>query len=142
MITKRSVVFGAALAAGLLTSGAGQAATISYADAMTVLARDCGADVKKFCKGLNLGNGAIRNCLVENQAKVSPVCTASLAAVAASIQTRLAAQASVAKICRADASRRCQGVVQGEAYILDCLVKAADHVTKKCNAAITDAGWR
>lgn len=32
---------------------------------MSTLATDCGTDIKKFCKGLNLGNGRIQNCLEE-----------------------------------------------------------------------------
>jgi hypothetical protein len=109
---------------------------------MTVLARDCGADVEKYCKGLNLGNNRIADCLAANRAQVSPVCIATMVAVSASLQKRLAAQASVIKICRGDAARRCTGVVQKDAHILDCLVKAERTVSAKCNQAITDAGWR
>ena len=52
------------------------------------------------------------------------------------------AQKEVLKVCRGDAARRCQGVVQSDGHILDCLLKAASTVSKKCNAAITNAGWR
>lgn len=143
MISRVSMALaGAIIALGAVLSPGAQAATISFADAMTVLARDCGADVQKHCKGVNLGNNGIGNCLVQNQSKVSPVCIATLGAVRASLQQRLAAQADVLKVCRGDAARRCQGVVQSDAHTLDCLLKAANHVTKKCNAAITDAGWR
>lgn len=128
-----------ALVLGVQTGGA---ATISFADAMTILARDCGADVKKFCKNENLGNDRIRSCLVENQAKISPVCAQSLVAVIASVEQRLKAQASVVNVCRGDASRWCQGVVAGDAHLLDCLLKTKRVVTAKCNAAITNAGWR
>ena len=143
MRQKRGGLLLAAVAAGMMmTGGLAQAATISFADAMTVMARDCGADIQKYCKGVNIANNAIGNCLAANTGKVSPVCTATLAAVIASLQQRLAAQAEVVKVCKGDAARRCQGVVQKDAYVLDCLLQAANHVTKKCNAAITDAGWR
>jgi len=127
----------------LLVTGytAASAQTISYADAMTVLARDCGADVKKFCKGLNLGNNEIRNCLEGNQAEVSPQCTATLVSVTASIERRLAAQASVFKVCAGNAKQHCKGVV-GEVHILQCLIKTERIDSEKCNQAITDAGWR
>lgn len=121
---------------------AAEAATISYADAVTQLASSCGADIQKLCKGITLGNNRIRDCLTEKAAQVSPQCQSTLTVVTASIQQRLAAQASVAKVCRNDAARRCQGIVPGEAHILDCLVKAAKVVSSKCNQAITDAGWR
>ena len=124
-----------------LTSAA-EAATISYADAVTTLAANCGADINKLCKGLNLGNNRISDCLAQKAAQVSPQCNATLSAVLTSIQERLQAQVAVTKLCRDDASRRCEGVVPGEAHILTCLLKAKNVVSRKCNQAITDAGWR
>jgi hypothetical protein len=132
----------AALAACLSSTGNTQAATISFADAMSIMARDCGADVQKHCKGVPLANNGVGQCLVANQAQVSPVCIQTLAAVRASLAARIAAQDNVLKVCRGDANRRCQGVVHSDAHTLDCLLKAANHVSKKCNAAITNAGWR
>lgn len=132
---------GMLLASSLAWTGVGMAQTISYADAMTMLAKDCGADVKKYCRGLNLGNNEIRNCLEGNQGEVSPQCTSTLAAVAVSIERRLAAQASVFKICAGNANQHCKGVV-GEVHILQCLIKTERIDNAKCNQAITDAGWR
>ena len=112
MANRLGVLGGAILTASLCARlGLGRAQTISYADAVTVLARDCGADIKKHCRGLNLGNNEIRNCLEQNQAKVSPTCTSTLAGVTALIQQRLAAQASVFKVCSGRAKQLCKGVV-------------------------------
>ena len=80
------------LLASLALTGVGWTQTISYADAVTLLARDCGADIKKHCRRLNLGNNEIRNCLEQNQEKVSPTCRSTLAGVVTSIEQRLAAQ--------------------------------------------------
>ena len=135
-------MMGAVVAALAAFAAPASAATISFADAMSVMARDCGADVQKHCKGVPLANNGVGNCLIQNQAKVSPVCIQTLAAVRASLAARIAAQDNVLKVCRGDANRRCQGVVHSDAHTLDCLLKAANHVSKKCNAAITDAGWR
>ena len=134
-----------ALACGLICLGLSNgvhAETISYADAATKLATDCGADIQKLCKGINLGNNRIRDCLAQHAAQVSPQCSSSLTSVLTSIQRRQQAQANVLKVCRDDARRRCEGVVPGEAHILNCLLTAARSVSAKCNAAITDAGWR
>lgn len=59
---------------------------MSYADAVTALAKDCGSDIKKVCKGLNLGNNQIQDCLQKNEGKVSPTCTSTLGQVTTSIQ--------------------------------------------------------
>ena len=137
----RFAVLGGILLASVLTVGVAKAQTISFADAMTVLARDCGADVKKLCSGVNLGNGKLAGCLEQHSARVSPQCVSTMASVFASIETRLAAQASVFKVCAASAGTLCHGVV-GEAHILQCLIKAERIDSGKCNQAITDAGWR
>ncbi len=139
----RSVLAAAVVTSAVLGMAApASAATISFADAMSIMARDCGADVQKHCKGVPLANNGVGQCLVANQAQVSPVCIQTLAAVRASLAARIEAQDNVLKVCRGDANRRCQGVVQSDAYTLDCLLKAANTVSKKCNAAITNAGWR
>jgi hypothetical protein len=141
MASRLGVFGGAILMVSLALTGLGRAQTISYADAITVLAKDCGADIKKHCRGLNLGNNEIRNCLEKNQAQVSPTCTSTLASVVASIQLRLEAQASVFKVCAGRAKQLCKGVV-GEVHILQCLIKTERLDGEKCNQAITDAGWR
>jgi hypothetical protein len=134
------LIGGAAIAVIAWTCAA-KADTISYADAVTVLAKDCGADIKKLCKGLNLGNNRIADCLAQNAGKVSPTCTSTLASVAASIQKREQAQASYSKVCAGDMARRCNGV-KGDGYILACLIKTTKYVGAQCNQAISDAGWR
>lgn len=139
---RTKLTLGVVAVAFLAFSGVAQAATISFAEAMTVMARDCGKDVSKYCKGVPLANFGVGSCLVENQAKVTPVCIATLAVVRTSLAQRLEAQQAALKVCRGDAARRCQGVVQSDGHILECLLKAANTVSKKCNAAITNAGWR
>lgn len=135
-------LYGAFLFAMFIPAEVGHSQTMSYADAITALAGACGGDIKKHCKGVNLGNNAIQTCLQENQAKVSASCNATVTDVVASIQRRQAAQANVASICRGDVARLCKGVKPGEAHLLGCLLKAAGVVSDKCNEAITDAGWR
>lgn len=132
---------GILLVASFASVGNGYAQTVSYADAMTLLTRDCGADVRKFCKGINLGNGQLANCLAGHGARVSQQCVSTLASVASSIERRLAAQAVVYKICASNAATHCRGV-HGEVHVLQCLIKTERIDSAQCNQAITDAGWR
>ncbi len=118
------------------------AQTIGYAEAIDRLAVACGADIKKHCKGVPLGQGGVRNCLIRNQAKNSPRCNSTMADVFRLLEIRAAAQANVARICDADARRLCQGVQPGDGNLLECALKARRAVSAKCNQAITDAGWR
>jgi hypothetical protein len=141
-MSDRIIVFGGAILVAFLGFAAvGRADTISYADAVTTLAKDCGADIKKLCSGLNLGNGRIADCLHKNAAKVSPVCTSSLASVTASIKQRQAAQTAYFQVCKQKMATTCRGV-KGDGNILACLIKADRIVGAECNQAITDAGWR
>jgi hypothetical protein len=142
IMSKTFGVFGGAVLAAFLTlTAVGRADTISYADAVTVLAKDCGSDIKKFCNGLNLGNGRIQACLEKNASKVSPACTSTLGSVITSIAQRQEAQASVFKVCQHDISQFCNSV-KGDGNILSCLVETKRVDNKACNQAITDAGWR
>ncbi|WP_183734203.1 MULTISPECIES: cysteine rich repeat-containing protein [unclassified Rhizobium] len=132
---------GAALAVFLSLTAIARADTISYADAVTTLAEECGSDIKKFCGGENLGNGRIQACLEKNSSKVSPTCTSTLGSVLTSIAQRQAAQASVFKVCRHDISQYCNSV-KGDGYVLSCLIETKRVDNRECNQAITDAGWR
>jgi hypothetical protein len=122
-------------------AGMASSQTLSYADAVTKLAGDCGADIQKLCKGLNLGNGRIADCLQQNAAKVSPTCKASLTAVFQFITQREHAQVSYEQVCQRDMSKSCSGI-KGDGFVLACLIKKEGRVGKACNQVITDAGWR
>jgi hypothetical protein len=142
MMKDRVGIFaGAALVAFLSITAVGRADTLSYADAVTTLAKECGSDIKKFCNGENLGNGRIQACLEKNASKVSPTCTSTLGSVMTSIGQRQEAQASVFKVCQHDISQYCNGV-KGDGNILSCLVETKRVDNRECNQAITDAGWR
>lgn len=127
----------------MLLSGAGASAqTMSYAQAGGLIAKSCGADIEKFCRGLNLGSGRIHDCLMTNQAKLSPACVSDYQAALASITKRVAAQAAAFTNCRRDAAEFCKGVKPGDANLLDCLLEADKVVSPTCTQTLTDAGWR
>jgi len=140
-IARNGMLLGAALAALFSLATVGRADTMSYADAVTTLAKECGADINRYCGAENLGNGRIQACLEKNASKVSPTCTSTLASVLTSISQRQEAQASVFKVCQHDISQYCNGV-KGDGHILACLVETKRVDNRGCNQAITDAGWR
>lgn len=131
------------LAAALLIGLGGQASaqTISYSEAGALLAKSCGKDIEKYCPKVNLGGGALKDCLAAKASKINPQCIADYKAVVASLDARLAAQAAVTKACRGDATQFCQGTAPGNAHYLGCLNAAKKVVSKRCTAAITNAGW-
>jgi hypothetical protein len=118
------------------------AQTISYAEATRMLVAACGADIEANCKGVKPGGNRIQACLAESG--VSPQCSQTYAAAFADLAKRAQAQAAVPELCKFDAQRYCSNFRAGSARILGCLTRR-DHVrkvSKKCNQAISDAGWR
>ncbi|KQV79613.1 hypothetical protein ASC90_26215 [Rhizobium sp. Root1220] len=67
---QKKLVLVAVVTFGMMHAAASYADTISYADAMTALAKECGADIKKHCQGVNLGGERIQARLEEKAAEV------------------------------------------------------------------------
>lgn len=131
--------------AALLLAGSAMGAsaqTISYAEAAGMLAKSCGKDIDKYCSNVNLGNGALVDCMQKQIGKVSAQCKVDYATATASIAKRDAAQDAIAQICNADAARLCPGMVPQDGNLLSCLLLATKVVSPSCNQAITDAGYR
>ncbi|MCF3935784.1 hypothetical protein L1787_20520 [Acuticoccus sp. M5D2P5] len=118
------------------------AQTIGYADAIQILARDCGSDIEKYCKSANLANSGITNCLAENRQNLAAQCQTSMVQVRNSIAARMKAQNDIWQICNRDAQRFCPMTQRGRGFVLSCLITAERSVSKSCNQAITNAGWR
>ena len=131
----------AGIALAILAAAPASAQTISYAQAVDELAKACGADIGKYCKGINIGNGMMA-CMQKNEARVTQNCKATFAATMASLNKRAAAQAAVPQICSGDIKRLCKEYDPGNGRILRCLLKFGNKVDAACNQAITDAGWR
>ncbi len=132
------------LAVGLLLGGIGTAAaqTMSYADAVSQLAAACRADLAKYCRNVELGNGRLRACLDAHQNVVSPRCQQTRVMVYASISRRAAAQRDIGRICDADIERLC-GTSHADAHLVECLLSVSPAaMSPACSQTFTDTGWR
>ena len=139
--TTIAVCFGLGL--GVLAGSAEMASaqTIGYADALGQLGSSCGADIAKFCKKEPLGGGRVRQCLLQNQASISPSCKTSIAALTTLLAKRAAARAAVPKVCDADIKRICAGIQPGDGNLMECFYKAKANVSAACRQAVADAGY-
>ncbi len=116
------------------------AQTLSYANAVDQLAVACRADLAKYCRGVELGNGRLRACLDAHP--VSPQCQQTRMAVYASIARRAAAQRNIGDICDADIERMC-GTSHADAHLVECLLSVSPAaMSPACSQAFTDTGWR
>jgi len=139
--TRQASVF---LALAFLIGGvcAAAAQTLSYADAVGQLAAACRADLAKYCKGVELGNGRLRACLDGHQNVLSPQCQQTRTMVYASIARRVAAQRNIGDICDADIERMC-GTSHADAHLVECLLSVSPAaMSPACAQAFTDTGWR
>lgn len=125
-----------------------EAQTVGYADAIRILAKSCGKDIETHCKKANIGNFGIQKCLQANAPKISATCKADYARVYQLLQARHAAQEAVPSLCSRDAQQLCSLTTGGsvgfqqKGALFKCLLKAEPSVSKRCNEAITDAGYR
>jgi len=128
---------------GILSCGVSgaRAQTMSYADAISLIATDCGGDLQRFCKGIELG-ARLTACFDANQSRMSPRCQQTRLNVYASITRRAAAQRDIGDICSADIARLC-GTSHADEHLVECLQAASPAVlSAKCNQTFTDTGWR
>jgi hypothetical protein len=117
------------------------AQTMSYKDAGGLIAKSCGKDIERFCASVNMGGGALRDCLMKVETRLSPQCVGDYKTAQASLDKRAAAQADVPKLCELDARRYCKGVKPGDGNYLTCLNTASKVVSANCQQALADAGW-
>jgi len=140
MMRQRSFVFALFFLIGAIGGAAAQ--TISYADAIDQLASACGADLQKYCRGVELGRGQLKGCLDGHQNVLSPRCQQARAYVYSSISRRIAAQRDIGDICDADIARLC-GTSHADAHLVECLLSVSPAaISPACNQAFTDTGWR
>jgi len=125
----------------LASIGPSMSETMSFTEAIGRLGQTCGADVQKFCKGVELGGGKLRACL--DAKPISVRCRQARTDVYASIERRVAAQNNSMQICSADIARRCLGVAPGDGNVLSCILETAPSlISSACNQVLTDTGWR
>ena len=127
------------LVAGAAPAGA---QTIGYAEAIDLLAANCGKDIATHCGQANLGGGRVQRCLVQNQARISGRCKTANVEVVTLLRKREAARQAVLKVCEPDIRRLCAGVVAGDGNLLECFLKAEARANAQCRQAVTDAGYR
>jgi OOP family OmpA-OmpF porin len=125
-----------------LQSETAQAQTVSYAEAADRLAAACGKDIDEYCRGVNLGSGRMKNCLSQNRDGLSADCKETYTQTFMLIEKRGQARAAVLKLCDIEVRKLCSGVAKGDGQVLECILTASAGVSRKCNQAITDAGFR
>jgi hypothetical protein len=133
----RSILLVLAITAPSLAS----AQSMNFEDAAALLGASCGKDIDDNCRGVNLDPGRLKDCLLRNQDVVSPKCQADYPRAFSAIQQRVAARATLSKLCNWELNHLCGDVRQDPAKGLQCLLESTKKATPNCNKAISAAGY-
>jgi hypothetical protein len=114
---------------------------MSFGDAATLLAKSCAAEITANCRGVNFDSNRLKECLYRNQDALSPQCKADYLRSLDAIQKRVAARTAVANACAREIVKICAGSTKETSKSVPCLT-TAQGVSRNCNQALDDAGYR
>ena len=130
------------LVAALLTGPSLAAAeTMSFGDAVAMLAKGCGTDIVSYCRGVNLDANRLKECLSRNQDVTSAQCKSTYLQALDAINKRVAARVTVANACTREIVKICHGSTKETSKSVPCLMTASG-VSRNCTAAMVDAGYK
>ncbi len=92
----------------------------------------CRQDVQKFCPDTKPGGGALRDCLKQHAAELSPACQEHLKQAKAKVKAWRQA-------CEDDVQKFCASVQPGGGNILKCLHQHHDELSKSCQDQMAQA---
>ncbi len=101
---------------------------LSTTSTMAAVPKECAADVKAQCGGVQPGAGRIRACINSHLKDLTPTC-----------QTILVRAAAIGKACRGDVKKICAGVKPGGGRIEACIQSHLTELSASCQFDITRA---
>jgi hypothetical protein len=101
---------------------------LSTISTMAAVPKECAADVKAQCGGVQPGAGRIRACINSHLKDLTPTCQAILVRAAA-----------IGKACRGDVRKICAGVKPGGGRIEACIQSHFTELSASCQFDITRA---
>ena len=101
---------------------------LSTTSTMAAVPKECAADVKAQCGGVQPGAGRIRACINSHLKDLTPTC-----------QTILVRAAAIGKACRGDVRKICAGVKPGGGRIEACIRPHLTELSASCQFDIIRA---
>jgi hypothetical protein len=126
----------------IATWSSASAETMRFEDAAGLLGTSCAKDIDANCRGVNLDLTRMKDCLYRNQESLSAQCKTDYVLAFDAIQKRVAARSAVTKLCERDVAKFCAGIQKGSGQAVDCLLAGPRGVSRNCNKAIGEAGYR
>jgi hypothetical protein len=110
--------------------------------ALDTFSEGCRQELTTFCKDVTPGEGRILACLYAFQDKLSPRCEYALYDSVSQLDRFLTNLSYAVGECREDLRSFCADVKPGQGRLLDCLDSNEAKVSKRCNTALQDAGFK
>lgn len=95
----------------------------------------CAADARKFCGGIQPGQGGMAKCMKAHEAELSPACREGMKARAEKAER-------VREECKPDVEKFCKGIAPGGGRIRSCLRARQAELNPACAAEFKRAGNR
>lgn len=100
------------------------ASALSYAQEMN-RGGNCKADIEKFCKNVQPGQGRIVQCMKQHENELSHACKEQLEAEREKEQ-------DFVKACKPDAEKFCKNVKPGQGRVVRCLKQHQTELSANC----------
>ncbi|MEW6518661.1 MAG: cysteine rich repeat-containing protein [Thermodesulfobacteriota bacterium] len=110
--------------------------------ALDTFSEGCRQELTTFCKDVTPGEGRILACLYAFQDKLSPRCEYALYDSVGQLDRFLTNLSYAVGECREDLRSLCADVKPGQGRLLDCLDSNEAKVSKRCNTALRDVGYK
>jgi hypothetical protein len=123
----------------LVFSGVAAAAEKGIVETFT---EGCKADLQKYCKDVEPGDGRLLACLYAHSDKISARCEYAVYDAASQLERALTALSYVASECRDDLKANCADIKSGEGRLLNCLKKNDAKVSVRCKQALKEVGLK
>lgn len=110
--------------------------------ALDTFSKGCQQELTTFCKDVTPGEGRILACLYAFQDKLTPRCEYALYDSIGQLDRTMTNLSYAVGECRDDLKSFCMDVKPGEGRLLDCLNQNEAKVSKRCNAALQEVGYK
>jgi len=110
--------------------------------ALDTFSEGCRQELTTFCKDVSPGEGRILACLYAFQDKLTPRCEYALYDSIGQLDRSLTNLSYAVGECRDDMKTFCADVKPGEGRLLDCLNRNEAKVSKRCNTALQEVGYK
>ncbi len=122
----------------LMVVGLFSTQSVQAKDLVETVARDCKAEIGRYCANINPGKGRVVACIYAHSDQVSAACGLALVDAAIEFDRVISNLALVAKDCAGDLKTYCSKVRPGENRLTQCL--QSNKISAGCKEALKTGG--